>query len=101
MGWRSYGEGTVLEAIAEIVWNVRYRLIRHVRPDEPDIQETWSRVAFALSAVEVQHREDWCHHFRAAVLHFKFLAGRHPHAILFKNWGGLTVQVMLVPCCFA
>lgn len=80
------------EAIAENVWSNKYRLTRHGHPDEPDIQETWSRVAFALSAAEAQHRDDWCHHFKTALSHFKFLpggrilagAGAHPHATLFN-----------------
>lgn len=80
------------EAIAENVWNTKYRLTRHGHPDEPDIQETWSRVALALSAAEAHHRDDWCHHFKTALSHFKFLpggrilagAGAHPHATMFN-----------------
>lgn len=80
------------QAIAETVWNAKYRLTRHGLPDEPDIQQTWARVALALSAAEVHHRDDWCQQFKTALSHFKFLpggrilagAGAHPHATLFN-----------------
>lgn len=80
------------ETIADNVWNTRYRLIRDGHASEPDIQDTWARVAFTLSAAETHHRDDWCHHFKTALSHFKFLpggrilagAGAHPHATLFN-----------------
>lgn len=85
-------EALFSEKISENVWSSKYRLTRDGHTVEPDIQETWARVAFALSAAEVQHRDDWCQHFKTALSHFKFLpggrilagAGAHPHATLFN-----------------
>jgi ribonucleoside-diphosphate reductase alpha chain len=63
------------EASAEHVWNTKYRLYEGSTPREPGIHDTWDRVALAVSAPELHHRDEWIDRFRAALLHFRFLPG--------------------------
>ena len=61
------------EAIAEHVWNTKYRLLEEGHFFESDIHATWARVASALSVLESHHRDEWCRSFEAALSCFRFL----------------------------
>ncbi|HJV79538.1 adenosylcobalamin-dependent ribonucleoside-diphosphate reductase [Noviherbaspirillum sp.] len=63
------------EPIAEQVWRSKYRLVEDGHASEPDISQTWSRVALALSSPEAHHRDEWRARFEAALSHFRFLPG--------------------------
>jgi len=63
------------EAIAEHVWNAKYRFFEHGTSHEPTVRETWSRIALALSKPELHHRDQWCERFEAVLAHFRFLPG--------------------------
>lgn len=61
------------EAIAEHVWNTKYRLLEDGHFFESDIHATWARVASALSVPESHHRDEWRRSFEAALSRFRFL----------------------------
>ncbi|MGV3743332.1 MAG: adenosylcobalamin-dependent ribonucleoside-diphosphate reductase [Burkholderiaceae bacterium] len=70
-------EAQFSEAIAEHVWNARYRLHEDGHLHEPSVKDTWSRVALALSAPEQHQRDIWLDRFRSALAAFHFIpAGR-------------------------
>jgi ribonucleoside-diphosphate reductase alpha chain len=65
------------EPISNGIWRERYRWAEGGHMQEPSIEASWDRVALALSAPEVHHRNDWRERFRAALADFRFLpAGR-------------------------
>jgi ribonucleoside-diphosphate reductase alpha chain len=63
------------EPISTYVWNTRYRLSEGAVSREPDMRETWSRVALALSKLELFHRDEWRVRFEAALAAFRFIPG--------------------------
>ncbi|MDP3669532.1 MAG: adenosylcobalamin-dependent ribonucleoside-diphosphate reductase [Telluria sp.] len=62
------------EAIAEHVWNTRYRSLEAAGGDAT-VRDSWSRIALALSAPEERHRDLWTERFEDALAHFRFLPG--------------------------
>ncbi|MET0961427.1 MAG: ribonucleotide reductase N-terminal alpha domain-containing protein, partial [Noviherbaspirillum sp.] len=63
------------EPVAMRVWDARYRLREEGHVSEPTIQATWERVALALSAPEVHHRNEWRDRYAGALANFRFLPG--------------------------
>ncbi|MCX4188041.1 adenosylcobalamin-dependent ribonucleoside-diphosphate reductase [Methylophaga sp. OBS4] len=63
-----------LNDIANLVWASKYRL-RGTGKDDNCIQETWDRVAEALSAVEPVAQSSWAQRFRYLLSECKFLPG--------------------------
>lgn len=61
--------------ISRRVWAEKYRLTRLDGAAEADIQDTWLRVAQALSAVEPRDRKLWKQRFFDALTGFRFLPG--------------------------
>lgn len=65
----------LFEPISEYVWDARYRLREDGHMREPSVQDTWSRVALALSGPELHQRDVWYDRFRAALAEARFLPG--------------------------
>lgn len=63
------------EAISEHVWHTKYQWLEGGHMQEPSIEATWDRVALAVSAVEVHHRNEWHERFRTLLRDFRFLPG--------------------------
>lgn len=63
------------EAIAEHVWNTKYRFFEDGVSHESSMHQTWARIALALSRPELDHRDEWCRRFEAVLAHFRFLPG--------------------------
>lgn len=61
--------------ISEHVWRTKYRWCENGHMQEPSIESTWDRVALAVSAAEMHHRNDWRERFRAILADFRFLPG--------------------------
>jgi len=62
-------------ALAESVWEQRYRFAPASGAPEPSIDATWDRVARALAAGEPRDRGHWAGRFREALSDFRFLPG--------------------------
>ncbi|MDH5285021.1 MAG: adenosylcobalamin-dependent ribonucleoside-diphosphate reductase [Betaproteobacteria bacterium] len=62
-------------ALAESVWEQRYRFAPASGAPESSIDATWDRVARALAAGEPRDREHWAGRFREALSDFRFLPG--------------------------
>jgi ribonucleoside-diphosphate reductase alpha chain len=61
-------------AVAELVWQSKYRLAEDGVPAERDIGESWDRVSRAVAAVE-RRPEEWTPRFRAILSGYRFLPG--------------------------
>lgn len=62
-------------ALAESVWDQRYRFVPPHGQPEATIDATWDRVATALAAAEPHDREQWRSRFRNTLADFRFLPG--------------------------
>ena len=93
-------ESIFTEPVAEHVWKMRYRLAPPGTVPEPAIQDSWSRVALALSAPELHQRDVWADRFKSALAHFRFLpdgrilagSGARHRATLFNCFVTGTMQ---------
>ena len=63
---------------------------------EPSIGTSWDRLALALCAAELQHRDEWREHFRTALADFRFLPGEN----LLAN-AGTSRSATLMDCLAA
>ena len=62
-------------AISEHVWHTRYLWAEPGRVPEPALENTWERVALAVSGAEPQHQNDWRERFQAMLSDWRFLPG--------------------------
>lgn len=62
-------------AISEHVWRTRYLLAEPGSVPEPAIENTWERVALAVSGAEPHHQNDWRERFQAMLSDWRFLPG--------------------------
>jgi ribonucleoside-diphosphate reductase alpha chain len=63
--------------VSRRIWNERYRFVSDPAHTESSIQDSWRRIARAISAVEPRDRKVWEQRFLALLANFKFLpAGR-------------------------
>ena len=61
--------------ISRLVWETRYRLQPAGEPAEASIEDTWRRVAAALSARQPADRQQWRERFYSVLRDFSFLPG--------------------------
>ena len=65
------------EPIARHVWRTKYQWTEDGRVQESDLEATWDRVALAVAAAELHHKDEWRARFRTILSDFRFLpAGR-------------------------
>lgn len=62
-------------AISEHVWRTRYLWAEPGSVPEPAIENTWERVALAVSGAEPHHQNDWRERFLAMLSDWRFLPG--------------------------
>jgi ribonucleoside-diphosphate reductase alpha chain len=60
---------------SEHLWRTSYQWCEGGHMQEPSILSTWDRVALAVSAPEVHHRNEWRERFRSILSDFRFLPG--------------------------
>jgi ribonucleoside-diphosphate reductase alpha chain len=78
---------------SEHVWHTKYQWCEGGHMQEPSIASTWDRVAMAVAAPEVHHRDEWRDRFRTILNDFRFLPGGR----ILAN-AGTTRQVTLFNC---
>jgi ribonucleoside-diphosphate reductase alpha chain len=61
--------------IAELIWDDRYRYRVDGVVRDGELQDTWRRVAQALSRQERQERQEWERRFFSLLQDFRFLPG--------------------------
>jgi len=62
-------------AIAQHIWDTKYRWRRAGEALDETIDDTWRRVASALAGVEERRRQDWADRFCDLLRGFRFLPG--------------------------
>lgn len=63
--------------VSRHIWNTRYRFVSDRSRAESSIQDSWCRIARAISAVEPREQKVWEQRFLAFLANFSFLpAGR-------------------------
>jgi len=61
--------------ISRHIWDTKYRYRQDRKISERTVDESWQRIAQALSAVEPRHRQDWQARYYEILKGFKFLPG--------------------------
>ncbi|HEY5604063.1 MAG TPA: adenosylcobalamin-dependent ribonucleoside-diphosphate reductase [Gammaproteobacteria bacterium] len=61
--------------LSELIWERNYRYRIHAQIIDRTIEETWQRIATALSTLETDNRENWRQKYYELMRGFKFLPG--------------------------
>jgi ribonucleoside-diphosphate reductase alpha chain len=61
--------------LSELIWNRNYRYREHAHSIDRTIEDTWQRIADALSSLEQENRDAWQQKFYDLIRDFKFLPG--------------------------
>lgn len=73
--WHTMQKSRFDSAVGEHVWRTHYLLAEPGSVPEPAIENTWERVALAVSGAEPHHQNDWRERFQAMLSDWRFLPG--------------------------
>ena len=75
IGLRNMQMDPFSQKISEHVWRAKYRWSEEGQLQESSIEDTWDRVALAVSGAEAHQHDEWRERFRAILNDFRFLPG--------------------------